>query len=244
MWDDVSAATGQLARLESTRRTEMARKLDNMEGVYHLCRLLAAHGRKDEALKEFEKAMTLGSPSFRASLRAEGWMVRHQIYSLAGDFPRAQKELELERMRPMQVEGLRFVLAMGQLQPAEALKCPTAARYLATSSFHHLTFYLAWDLSGNRTEAEAALQRGIEVLKHGDADERRSAALLQATTPPTRAALGEIVTAPTSKALLSAALARKFPTERAWLAPFAARLNFDHDFPYHVIRQATESTAP
>ncbi len=206
--------------------------------ISELCRLLAATGQLDEALKEAARfSRRLATQDFRSASAAEH-ALRFQSLSAAGDFAGAEKEVP--QMRPQYQGAARFSVQLGQLQVAEAMKTEYGRQYAESDGFHRLELSVAWHLAGKEPEAAKERAQAAAMLAAGSVGERGAAALLQGTAAPTTAQLKQLIIGFDEKAALCVALGQQFPAARAALNAQAKQLNCPGEQTYHLLRQAIE----
>jgi hypothetical protein len=100
---------------------------------------------------------------------------------------------------------------------------------------------VAFDLAGSAADARRWRDQTCAVFDRQDADLRRAAAALRGDKAPTMLQLKAIAVPPNFKALLVAALARRFPEQKTELLPLARKLNVSRLPPYQLVQKAGES---
>ena len=102
----------------------------------------------------------------------------------------------------------------------------------------YLTLYLAASVRGDAQSARQYLNVAVKLMRKGDADTRRFADYLAAVLPPSPDDVAAVPLRPSVKRLALAALARRFPDDRARYADLAKPYNYDRHFPYLLVKQA------
>ena len=119
---------------------------------------------------------------------------------------------------------------------AEALKkVPDAA------STAHLLCYLLARLKGDDRAASAYFAQALETMTKEDHDERQLASLLRQSEPPATGDIGALLPSPADKRIVMAALACRYPQNRAVYLDWVRRMNFDPVFPRLLIDQVIGS---
>jgi Flp pilus assembly protein TadD len=228
-------ALGEFAELEPELRTAFDREPGNFIAANELCSLLVAEGRLDDAARVvsgFAAAVQRQKAANAASIAA---ILRRRYLYMAGNF----KELEKAAGGPDPAARNDLFYALveqGRLDDAAKLHPPDEAG--VADPYHFLTMSIAWRLKGDSQVAGKWLDRALAVFDAGDADWRRAASLLRRTVEPGATEINAVVQAPSSKAILLAALAQLRPERRAELAAAARRVNQTRTYPYHLVTRA------
>ena len=136
--------------------------------------------------------------------------------------------------------GRETTILVEEGKVAEALALPGVESAIARGPVELLAVTLAWQRAGDSRKAdEWAARAAKEMAAHGSAS-RSGGILLSETTAPDRARITALHMDIRMKAVLLAVLARKFPAEAAWLNGLATRLNCTPEFPFHLVRSATQ----
>ena len=236
VWHMLRLARGETQELENEFRQQLKRETLSGEFVAALVSHLAGTGRRGEAEKEiaaFEKRLGRGDPRLKEVMVA----LQDQMLYAAGDLPALERALATGSRRGAPLALYHVLIEQGKL--AEASRpADTQVRH---ESVEELALFVASSLANDAAGADAARQRAVAILETKCGDERRAAALLRGTEPPTKPQLDAVIMRPSEKALLCTALALRFPAQRAELAALARKLNVERAFPFHLIRRATES---
>ena len=112
----------------------------------------------------------------------------------------------------------RFQAIVGALNPQEAVE-DAELQELLKEPWNALALSISYSLAANRAEAAKWREKACAGLESRDTDSKRAAGLLRGAKPPTQKQLDDVVLSPNLKALFVAALAIRFPEQKATLAP-------------------------
>ncbi len=115
----------------------------------------------------------------------------------------------------------RFQAIVGALNPQEAVE-DAELQELLKEPWNALALSISYSLAANRAEAAKWREKACAGLESRDTDSKRAAGLLRGAKPPTQKQLDDVVLSPNLKALFVAALAIRFPEQKATLAPWPA----------------------
>jgi hypothetical protein len=132
---------------------------------------------------------------------------------------------------------IQALVAAGR--PKDAAQDPALQEAL-NEPWTALALSVAYSLSGDAKQAAAWREKACAALERQDTDSKRAAALLCGVKAPSRKQLDNVELSPNLKALLLAALAIRFPEQKAELAAWARRMNVGRLPPYHLVRKAAE----
>ena len=137
------------------------------------------------------------------------------------------------------VPYFRFQAIVAALKPKEAVE-DSELQEVLQEPWNALALSVSYSLAGNPIEAAAWREKACAGLERQDTDSKRAAGLLRGAKPPTKRQLDDVVLSPGVKALLVAALAMRFPEQKADLAPLARRLNVSRLPPYYLVQKVIE----
>ena len=229
-------ATGDTATMEAEYRQRLASDPagEGFGVVLELCDVLAAQGK----VAECRRMLVEWEGRLPAAARAQATPYRCEASYMLGDFIGATSETssssDLSRVR------LHALACAGR--PEEAAADKGLAKTLE-NPWEALALSLAFSLRGDERQSAEWRQRACAAMDREDDDQKRAAALLRSKDAPSAKQREEIGLSPNIKALLLAALAIRFPAQKAELSEEARRLNVTRMPPYHLTRQATERDA-
>jgi hypothetical protein len=228
-------ATGDTAAMEKEYRQELeaAAPGEGALALLNLCDVLAVEdkaGEARQALTDWENRIPLNQRSSEGALD-----VRQMVLYTLGDLAALQQmdpTLAAESNAEIQLHAL---LAAGR--PKDALQRTGLAKLL-DNPWDALAVSVSFDLTGDRPEADKWREKACAGLEHPDISAQRAADLLRRRTPPRPSELEEIVVAASKKSLLAAALAMRFPDQRAELVRLARLLSVSHVPPYQLVQKS------
>jgi tetratricopeptide (TPR) repeat protein len=233
-------ALGEAAVIEAELKKKLARDPVDELSELELHTALANEGKMDEATKETDKFATTCKSRYESAGDALALHVRyHALYAIGN----------MDKLKALAAgdttEAGRMTEAMAlieQGQPDEAAKIlPTD---LDEDDLQLFSFALAivYREHGNDTAAAQWRAKGIKSLQAGREDDVEAASLLSRDSAPTRAELEDITTSPQLKAIMLTLLSQQYPNSRADLLKFAAQMNVERAFPFHLVKRLAGST--
>jgi hypothetical protein len=135
--------------------------------------------------------------------------------------------------------GDKYVAAVcaGRLDEAVATLNDAGLEISAAAIDPYLTLHLAAATGGQSQLARQYLDLAVKSMRKDDADMRKLADHLTAGAPPAPQDVATILMFPNRKRLALAAMALRFPADRARYAELARPYNYDRHFPYLLVRR-------
>jgi len=227
-------ALKEYAPLEDELRARLKKMSGDFQATLELTGLLGLQQKRAEA----ETVIAVCEQRLPARSReVAGPLLRRHLDYVLGDFAALEKRSAQDKT-PAGQHALFFAL-IEQGRVAEAVRIHPLDEKEATDPYHFLAVSLAWSLAGDAAQAKAWRERASQLLDTGERGDTRAAALLRAPAPPSAEALDELVVPPRAKSLLLAVLARMHPAQAATFNAAAQQMNFDPEFPAHLVRRAT-----
>ena len=238
------------AAIERESRAEMQKKILVAPAFAKLVEVLALQDRADDArkvIRDFDARARKADPESAvanvARLNAILDYCRGDLAAIEGRLrgqPAAPGRRAPAALPPQKAAELFAVLAE-EGKVGEAIALPGAGTSIANGPVELLAASLALQLAGDTGKADEWSARAAKDLAGRNAAFRKGAELLAAKVAPDRAAVTALHIEPKVKAVLLAVLARKFPSEAAWLNGMAGKFNCAPEFPFHLVRRATKS---
>jgi hypothetical protein len=228
-------ATGDTSAMEKEYRRDLvaAAPGEGALALLNLCDVLAAEDKAEEArqaLTGWENRIPLDQRSPELAL-----YVRQVVLYMLGDLAALQQMDPAQAAESNAEIQLHALLAAGR--PKDAVQRAALAK-LPESPWDALAVSVSFDLSRNRPEADTWRQKACSGLEGLDISAKRAADLLRRPKAPPPSGLEEVVVAAKEKSLIAAALALRFPDQRAEFAGLARLLSVTHMPPYHLVRKA------
>jgi hypothetical protein len=132
-------------------------------------------------------------------------------------------------------KNAQFEAALIRGDAAAADAVLQAAR--GATSGPYLLAYCVAKKAGDK-QADALLERACELMAKASRGEKILGEMLQGTKPIDEACVRSEPLIPTLKRIVVTALGLAHPEHKDFCFEFARRLNYDRDFPYHLIAQA------
>jgi tetratricopeptide (TPR) repeat protein len=237
MWHIVRLANGEAEGMESEYRQQLHSRdfAEVMTGLFGLIDALASQQKYDQTRQVIRDWMTAmgGLNSSPAALSAFDPLVDYAC----GDIDAMRRKKDQTVPKGQSDFQFQCLLAIGE--PDAAVKLEGNDK-LNTEWNAMLAASLSYSLTGKPEEADAWRTRACGKLKEGDRGEKRAAALLQADHAPSKGELNEMTLRISDAALVTAALAQRFPDQKRALNARAGRLNISRLHPYLLVKQAVE----
>ena len=228
---------GEFASLEAELRHRLAGHPLDIGYVPQLCEVLAAQDKSgdiERVIVNFERAASGRDP---ASAREVSKVLRRAALYSQGQFSALEKSVIGDHSAG--ASNALFYAWVEQGRMAEAARIHPLSETAESEPFHFLTMSIGWRLAGQTNVAAQWQERALLMLEKGNPDEIRAAVLLRRAADPEQADLDDIILAPSTKAILLAALAQQHPAARERLCSAARKVNVSRSYPYHLIQRAT-----
>lgn len=229
-------ACGDLAGLEPQLRGRLQESPLRPADVQALCDVLTAAGRPGDAeqvLKKFEVALRAaggaGDPALARSLKYHLLYARGEFEALA-----AVKGDAIEERRA-RVWGL---LELGRL--AEAAEVFPLSNATIPDMVHLMVMSAAWRAAGDEEKADQWRRRAASAPDGEEESGSGIRQVLAAKAAPEPEKVLDLEADPSSKAVLLAGLALRFPARAAEYKVLARRLNAGLAYPHHWLTRVTQ----
>jgi tetratricopeptide (TPR) repeat protein len=232
-------AVGECAALEQEYRTKLEAESpqdDPMDDLMNLCDVYFSQGKTAQARETFDRWTNQWIAKGRIS--AENLASSRSIFLLvAGDFA----ALEDEQAAAKLPEIIRLYYRAASGRPEEAVR-DHALESLWKDPWNALTVSLGFTLAGKEKEASQWREKACKLMAEQDSGMKKTAALLRGDRPPAVEKIDDLEIDISQKSLLLAALAVRYPEQRAAFAEMARRLNVSRRFSpsYHLVRKVIE----
>jgi hypothetical protein len=130
-------------------------------------------------------------------------------------------------------------ITSGRIEEAQSIRSGISAKAKELD----LVMYVAAADAGKKEIADSALKSAVGELRRGSKTERRIAQWLGGEKPCTPAEAAAMLELPQTKRIALAALAGRFPGDRAAYLAAARQFNQDRHFPYLLILKLIETGA-
>ena len=232
----VQIANGTGESLEGEYRQRLlTNSYDDMtRAMFQLIEVLAIEGKCDQARQAWQTWIDqiMGSTATTEQL----WQLNPLFEYLCRDTAAIRKRMS--RAKGAERDNIYFyhsLLAIGEPDAAIELGSPDHRNDDWVCS---LSASLAYALAGRKEEADTWRLKACEILKKGDADQKRAAALLEKNQPPSDDELDDVTLRLNDTPLLIATLGQMFPERKADLNTRAERLNVCRMPPALLVKRA------
>lgn len=216
--------------LEKTSREQLAKASLDSSALETLLKTLVATNRADEADKEFEAYSTrfkqMAPPQFHSMLQSTKWI----LASLKGDFELVDREASATPTDQARQFAFLAKLQLNQLADPPGTVQPG----------WHLCREIVARRLGDDKAAQVSRDAAIAALEQLSEDDWAVADLLRRSKDVSWDEVEDIVTDPTSKAIVLVTVARERKEIRSQLLELATKLNFDLAFPHYLLKREIE----
>ncbi|MBS0201303.1 MAG: hypothetical protein JSS49_00280 [Planctomycetes bacterium] len=209
--------------------------VEMLTAVFRLLDVLAAQSKFDEARTEYAQFMKRISSGATVTGMSPYDLVVDYVCGDTEEFLKKQPDIPAAQAS---IPFVCWLVATGQ--PDIAASLPDVDT-LVNEWDDMLAISVSFALNGKTDEAAAWRAKACEQLKKMDGQSQRLAEILERDTAPDKAELMDIVVSISEMPLVLAALAQRFPDQKADLSAWAAKLNVSRHAPYMLVKQVVES---
>ena len=228
LFDDARVALGEFAALETDLRRALTANPGDVKLSTHLCDVLIAQKKNDEARTLAENYEALLSSQEGSDGLALGRGLHEYVLYAIGDFPLLEKTAP--KGTNLQFQALFELGKLKELGELSPLK-------LQAEPFWCLAMSAAWKDAGDDANAKAWREKAAEIFALAP-DGSRASALLRSVQPPTLDAVADLGLSAKQEATLLAVLAQLFPDRADEFRTAGRALNYDYAFPHHFLLRA------
>lgn len=224
-------AAGDFEVLEKAAREQLAKASLDSSAIEILMKTLVATNRADEADKEFAEYSTrfkqLAPPQFHSMLSGPKWT----LASIKGDF----ELIERETASSPSEQSPQFAF-IARLQLNQLPDPPPGIQ----QAYWHLCREIVARRQGNELAVQASREAALAMFDQQTEDDWALADVLRRSKEITWEDVQDLVSDPTTKAVVLVTLAREREDLRDRLLDLAAKLNFDLEFPHFLLNKEIE----
>jgi len=237
------SALGDYDGLEQELRQELQPDPARFSVALDLCEVLAAAGKTNEltqAVNAYERACLA---RYQNESRELTKFFRRLVLYMTGDFAGLEAHTVGDNTPGARLARFQALIEQGRIDEALKSRPPPSDEVPSEAAHNGLIMVLAWTAQGYPSKASEWIEQSAKAMEAAHSDWERTLALLRRPGPPTDAELNELTLPPASKAVLLALLGQRYPGRRAELFAAARQFNVEREFPYHLVRRATTTTA-
>jgi hypothetical protein len=232
---DARMASGEAKFLVNELRPRLAANAMDFDTLRRLLEAMAASGPPEDVERELIGWQNRLSMDVRNGVDAPARAIAlYEVGKLA--------ECEaLSARSPMIRNSALRLHSLLALQRTKEVADDAGFEKLFDDPFNAIALSLAWELAGQKAEADRWRERAAKALDSQGADERRLATILRATQPPPPDVIQRLIYGAGRQAMVCALLAERFPAKRAEFLATAAKYNVRRIPPYQLVKVAIET---